>query len=238
MQVVLNDLFDYQNLKIYQYVEGFKFSLDSILLAEFVHITSKTKQILDLCSGNASVPMILSTKTKAIIDAFEIQKEIYELAINSIKYNKLDNQIKMYNASVKDMDEYINNKKYDIITCNPPYFKIDSNSNINNNQFEAIARHEITITLEEIFAIASRHLNDGGELYMVHRVQRLDEIMIFGNKYNINVKNIQLIKTKETGKPYIVLVRCVKNSKMGIKINDIKNIENLKTYKNIFREDL
>ena len=88
MQEVLNDLYDYENLKIYQFVEGFKFSLDSILLAEYVKVTSKTKCILDLCTGNASVPLILSTKTKAIIDAFEIQKEIASLATKSVNYNK------------------------------------------------------------------------------------------------------------------------------------------------------
>ena len=80
----LNDLFDYPNLKIYQYKKYFKFSLDSILLAEFVKINKITQNILDLCTGNAAVPLILSTKTKAHIDGFEIQKEIFELAKESI----------------------------------------------------------------------------------------------------------------------------------------------------------
>lgn len=86
MGIVKNDLFDYDNLKIYQDEEAFKFSLDSILLAEFVKITQKHKMILDLCTGNASVPLILSTKTKALIDAFEIQKDISDLAIKSVNY--------------------------------------------------------------------------------------------------------------------------------------------------------
>ncbi len=58
MKIVLNDLFDY-GLKIYQSVDGFKFSLDSILLSEYVKLTKNTKNILDLCTGNASVPLIL-----------------------------------------------------------------------------------------------------------------------------------------------------------------------------------
>lgn len=82
--IVLNDLFDYDNLKIYQIKGNFKFSLDSILLAEYVKITKNTKNILDLCSGNAAIPLILSTKTKAKITAFEIQEHIYELGINSM----------------------------------------------------------------------------------------------------------------------------------------------------------
>ena len=235
--IVLNDLFDY-DMKIYQIRGNFKFSLDSILLAEFVKITKNTKNILDLCSGNAPVPMILSTKTKALIDAFEIQKHIYNLGYNSIKYNNLEKQITLYNANILDIDNFINNKKYDIITCNPPYFKLENNNFLNDNNELAIARHEIKIDLESIFKIAANHLDDKGEFYLVHRVSRLDEIIIYANKYNLNVKNIEMIKTKENNKPYIVLVRCIKNSKLGVKLNNIKNIENRDSYKNMFEEEL
>jgi len=237
-EIVLNDLYDYPNLKIYQIIGNFKFSLDSILLAEYVKINKNTKNILDLCSGNAPIPMILTTKTDALIDAFEIQEHIYELAKKSIEYNHLNSQITMYNSDIKEIDNHINFKKYDIITCNPPYFKVEDKNYLNDDLKLAIARHEIKIDLETIFKIASSHLDDKGEFYLVHRVTRLDEIIIYANKYNLNVKNIELIKTKEDCKPYILLVRCIKNSKYGVKINNIKNIENQKTYQNMFQEDL
>lgn len=237
-EIVLNDLYDYPSLKIYQIRGNFKFSLDSILLAEYVKVTKNTKNILDLCTGNAPVPMILSTKTKALIDAFEIQEHIYMLGKKSIEYNKLENQITLYNSDIKDIDNYINSKKYDIITCNPPYFKVLDKNYLNDELKLAIARHEIKIDLETIFKIASSHLDDKGEFYLVHRVTRLDEIIIYANKYNLNVKNIELIKTKEENKPYIVLVRCIKNSRYGVKINNIKNIEKQKTYQNMFQEEL
>ena len=236
-QIVLNDLFDY-GLKIYQIPGCFKFSLDSILLAEYVKVTSKTKNILDLCTGNASIPMILSTKTNAYIDSFEIQEKIYNLANSSIKYNNLDKQIKVYNAPINKINDYLKGKKYDIITCNPPYFKANENSNVNISDELAIARHEIKTNLEEIVSIAATFLNDGGEFYIVHRASRLDEIIITASKHNLNVKNIELIKTKEDNKPYIILVRCIKNSKYGVKINNEKNIGELKTYKGLFKEDL
>lgn len=234
---VLNDLFDY-GLKIYQIPGNFKFSLDSILLAEYVKLNSKTKNILDLCSGNAPIPMILSTKTKAKITAFEIQKRIYVLAEESIKYNKLNDQITIYNEDVLNIDKVINNKKYDIITCNPPYFKKNTKEYMNDFSELAIARHEITIDLESIFKIVSSHLDDKGEFYMVHRLERLDEIIILGNIYKLNIKNVELIKTKMYNKPSIVLIRAVKNSKMGIKCNDVKCIEGMKTYQNMFKEEV
>jgi len=236
--VVLNDLFDYPKLKIYQIRGNFKFSLDSILLAEYVKITKNTKKILDLCTGNAPIPIILSTKTNAKIDAFEIQEHISNLANKSVKYNKLEDQITLYNVDAKEIDSFIGNKKYDIITCNPPYFKVDNSKFINECDELAIARHEIKLNLENVFKIASSHLDDKGEFYLVHRVSRLDEIIIYGNKYNLNVKNIQMIQTKQNNKPYIVLVRSVKNSKPGVKVSNIINIENMKTYQNMFEEDL
>ena len=88
---VINDLVNYKNLKIMQDKNYFNFSLDSILLPNFVNITPNTKKILDLCTGNAPIPLILSTRTKANIIGVELQKEIYKLAIESVKLNHSDN---------------------------------------------------------------------------------------------------------------------------------------------------
>ena len=235
--MIKNDLFDYLGLKIFQSVDAFKFSLDSILLAEYVRINKKTTSILDLCTGNCAIPLILSTKTDARMDAFEIQEDIYNLAVKSVEYNNLQDKITVYNDSITNIDSYLKHENYDIITCNPPYFKYTDGSIVNLKEAEAIARHEIYITLEEIFKIASSHLSDKGEFYLVHKSSRMDEIIIYANKYDLNVKNIQFIKTKENAMPSIVLVRCVKRSKLGVKINNVKNIQNLKTYQNMFKEE-
>ena len=113
-----NDLYDY-GYKIYQETEYFKFSIDSIILAEAVKLKNNYR-ILDMCTGNAPVPMILSTKNKNIsIDAVEIQEEIYELAKKSIHLNHLGDQITLHNTDIKAANfKY----KFDVITCNPPYF--------------------------------------------------------------------------------------------------------------------
>ena len=99
---VINYLLGYENLKIYQNTDMFNFSLDSVLLPNFVTINRKTKRILDIGSGNAVIPIILSTKTDALIDAVEIQKEVYKLGVKSIKLNKLEDRINIYNEDIKD----------------------------------------------------------------------------------------------------------------------------------------
>ena len=98
---VLHDLVGYKNLKIYQNTDWFLFSLDSVLLANFVTINKNVKNIIDLGCGNAPIPLILSTKTKAHIIGVEIQKDSYNLAKKSVVYNELDNQIELINIDMK-----------------------------------------------------------------------------------------------------------------------------------------
>ena len=122
MTSVRNDLFDYNGLKIYQYTDKFKFSLDSILLAEFVEIKQNMNTIVDFCTGNAPVPLILSTKTKAHLYGFEIQPIIYKLAKMSVLENRLEDQIHILNENMTDALEYLLPESVDAVTCNPPYF--------------------------------------------------------------------------------------------------------------------
>ena len=237
MATMLNDLYDYVPLKIYQDDNYFKFSLDSVLLAEYVTVNNKTKNIIELCSGNCAVSMILSTKTNANITAVEVQKEIYDLGKKSIEYNNLSDRISFVLSDIKDVKNYFPGNNINIIVCNPPYFKKVETSYVNDDEIKAIARHEMLTNLEEIIKISSNILQIDGELYLVHRSERIDEIINCCFKYNINVKNIQLISTKEGKEPTLVLVRCVKGSNPGVKVSPVLCIENKKTFKNIFRKE-
>ena len=232
MKIVKNDLFDYENRYIYQYDKGFKFSLDSILLAEFIKIPKKGI-MLDMCTGNAPVPLIVSTKCQNIIYAFEIQDIVADLARKSVEFNNLEEQIKIINDDINNISNYFDREFFDVISCNPPYFKANI-INYNENDILSIARHEITINLEQIFVIASKYLKQKGDLYLVHRSLRLDDIIYYGRINNIPVKEVQFITTKNGDNPQILLVRCSKNGKPGIKIRKEICIEDLKSYKNIF----
>ncbi|NMA50761.1 MAG: methyltransferase [Mollicutes bacterium] len=232
-----NDLFDYENRYIYQDGDFFKFSLDSILLAEYVDLPLDNKNIVDFCSGNMVVPLILSTYTNSKITGFEIQSEIYKLGLKSIKLNKLEKKLAIINDDVRNIKNYFSKGQIDTITCNPPYYKISNTNLINKNKILSIARHEIKINLEEIFKISSEMLQNKGVLYLVHKCDRLDEIIYYGFMYKLNIKKVTLIKTKQKLEPSLVLVKGIKNSKPGIKIQNIICIENLKSYKNIFRKE-
>ena len=151
---VINDLVYFDNLKIVQNKNYFNFSLDSILLPNFAQITENTKMIMDLCTGNAPIPLVLTTKTKAKIIGVELQNEIFELAKESIKLNKLEDQIELINENINKITSMYETDTFDLITCNPPYFKINEKTKKNDNKVKSIARHEIEIKLEDIIIIA------------------------------------------------------------------------------------
>ena len=230
---VINDLFDYKNLKIVQNEDYFKFSIDSILLAEYVKITKNDNKIIDLCSGNLPIPFILNYKYGKKIDAVEIQKEIYNYGLESLKINNKKDWINYYNEDVKNLVNILEKESYDVVACNPPYFK---DSIKNDNLIKSIARHEIKINLEDIIKIASYLLKNNKTFYMVHIPNRLDEIILLCNKYNMNIKEIVFVNNTNK-EPMLILIKAVKNSKIGMKLKYLNDANILKSYQNIFEGD-
>lgn len=233
---VINDLYDYENLKIIQDDEAFKFSLDSILLAEFVDNVDNSKTILDLCTGNGAIPFLLSYSHKNSIVGFEIQKEIYELAVEGNRINHLESQISFFNDSVINIKNYFPGNNFDIVVANPPYFKYKESSIINENESKAIARHEICLTLEQIFQIVKYALKENGVFYLVHLPERLEEILYYCEKYKIVAKKIQFVYTKSDNNATIVLLKCVANAKNALVVSPPLYLKSKESYKNIFRK--
>lgn len=217
---MLNDLLEYKDLKIYQDTDFFHFSLDSILLPNFVTLNPRCQSILDIGTGNAVIPLILTTKTKAKICGVEIQKTSYDLAEKSVKLNKLSNQISIVLDDIKHYAEIQESDIYDVITCNPPYFPISDCSRINSLNGKALARHELSLQLEDILKISRKLLKNNGIFAMVHRPDRLVEILLCMKNYNIEPKKIQLIYPKVGKEANILLIEGRKNGKPGLKILD------------------
>lgn len=215
---VLNDLLGYKNLKIYQNTQMFSFSLDSVLLANFVSINKKITKILDIGTGNAPIPIILSQRTSASIIGVEIQKDVYSLAIKSINYNKLDNQISIINADINEQYKLWGSEEFDIITCNPPFFKVTENVKLNESVYKRYARHEITLNLEQIFTVARKLLKNNGSINIVHRPERLVEILSIMKKKNIEPKRLRFIYPRINENANMVLIEGVKMGNSGLKI--------------------
>ena len=213
---VENYLLAHNNLKIIQRKDMFNFSLDTVLLANFCTINKNVKKIVDFGTNNAAIPLILSTRTNKDILGIEIQKEAVELAKKNITLNKLDNQIEIVHA---DINEYVKNaSKVGLVICNPPFFKVDEESNLNENEFLTIARHEIKIDLERIIKSASVILDNRGRFSMVHRPDRMIEILNLMQKYEIEPKRIRFVYPKVGRESHVLLVEGIYKGKKGFKI--------------------
>ena len=216
--IVKNRLLNFDAV-IYQDDDWFKFSLDSLLLVNFVTINLRCKKIMDFACGNAPIPMLLSYKTKAKIFGVELQKCIYNLGVRSVKENSMDEQIVLLNADVREIGDYFSSDSFDIVVCNPPYFKVNGNGDyLSENKIKRIARHEINLNLDDILIGARYLLKNGGVFAMVHRSERLIEIITKMRSYNIEPKKIQFVYAKASKNSEIVLIEGVKNGKGGIKV--------------------
>ncbi|MCI5835985.1 MAG: tRNA1(Val) (adenine(37)-N6)-methyltransferase [Firmicutes bacterium] len=212
---VKNYLLGYKNMYIMQDTEMFNFSLDSVLLANFVTINKSDKSILDIGTGNAPIPLILTNRTNAKITGVEIQKESYELALESVEINKLENQIKIINDDINNFYKNCESDSFDIITCNPPFFK---NVITNDSNYKLLARHEKTLNLEQILIIAKKLLKNNGVIALVNRPERMIDIITEMKNNNIEPKKIQLVYPFKGKNANILLIEGSKNGKPGLKI--------------------
>lgn len=213
-----NYLLGYKNLRVYQDSEMFNFSIDSVLLPNFVTLNKNIKNILDIGCGNLPISLILTTKTDAKIMAVEIQKDVYDIALKNLKLNKMEEKIELINDDINDLYKKISTESFDVIVSNPPFFKVNANSHFNKNDYKTIARHEINLNLDDIFKIAKKLLKNNGVIAIVHRPERLIDIINTMQKYNIMPKKIQFVYPKENKEANILLVEGTKNGKSGLKI--------------------
>ena len=207
-----------RGVKIIQSPDVFSFSLDAVLLAHFASIP-KRGTIVDFCSGNGAIALFMAPKTDADIIGIELQERLADMGQRSILLNRLEDQVTMKQLDIKNVLDELKSDSVDFITCNPPYFKEQPNSKKNPNPYYAIARHEIHLKLDDVFQSASKLLKMNGKIAMVHRPDRLMDILDSMRAHRIAPKRIQFIYPKEGKEANTILIEGIKDGKTdGLKI--------------------
>lgn len=214
----INRLLNIDDLKIFQNTDWFKFSLDSVLLADFVNLENKNIKVIDFCTGNAPIPLLLSRKIDNKIIGVELQKDIYDLGVKSVKINNLENKIELLNKDVKELPNLFESDSFDLITCNPPYFKVHEKSLFTKNDIKTRARHEIDLNINDVCKVAKKLLKNNGKIAIVHRTERLVDIILSMKNNNIEPKRIRFVYPKVNTESNIVLIEGSKNGNPGIKL--------------------
>lgn len=200
----LDDL-QLKNLYVIQKKKGFRFGIDAVLLANFAQV-KRGSSVIDLCSGTGIIPFIIAGKTEASsITGIEIQEEMVEMAKRSVQFNKLEHRINFINGDLRNLELLKKLPKADVVTVNPPY-KLANSGIVNPEDKMAIARHEICCTLEDVIIACRILLNDNKRMYMIHRPDRLADILTLMRKHKIEPKRIQMIHPNTKKAPNIVLV--------------------------------
>ncbi|MDA3128875.1 tRNA1(Val) (adenine(37)-N6)-methyltransferase [Aliibacillus thermotolerans] len=214
-----NERLDYvsDSLHIIQSNRVFAFSIDAVLLARFCSVPKTRGKIIDLCSGNGIIPLVLSTRSTVPMIGIEIQARLVDMAQRSIRYNRLENQITMMKKDVRDVLVSEVDGEAELVTCNPPYFKTARSKEWNDNPYLTIARHERNGTLDEIVQASARLVKEKGKVAMVLRPERLLELMDAYRKYHIEPKRLLFVHPKKQKNANIVLLEGIKHGKPGLK---------------------
>ena len=210
---VLEDLGN--GFKIIQDKTKFCYGTDAAVLADFAVAKPKEK-VLDLCSGTAIIPILLCKNTRCnYFTALEIQKEMCELAEESVRINHLEERLRILCGDLKEIKSFVSNGQFDVVTCNPPYM-LAGTGKLNETESVQIARHEIKCTLEDVIYAASFALKSGGRFYMVHRAERLVDVLTLMRLHRLEPKRMTFVQANPEKEPSLLLVEGQKDRNSGL----------------------
>ncbi|HJF87138.1 MAG TPA: tRNA1(Val) (adenine(37)-N6)-methyltransferase [Companilactobacillus farciminis] len=212
MSINSQDTIANSGIKINQDKELYSFNLDTILLYNFANPAKKGK-VVDLCAGNGAIGLSLASKTSAKIYLVEIQKQLADLAQQSITDNHLASQVTLINDDLKNVQQYIAHDTVDTIVCNPPYFKVTDQTAIKDNTVLAIARHELKADLKDILSAIKVLLKENSHAYLVYRPQRLSDLLVTMNEEKLQAKRLRFVRTTAKKDANLVLVDAIKTVK-------------------------
>jgi tRNA1(Val) A37 N6-methylase TrmN6 len=204
------------NLRIIQSEEVFSFSLDAILLARFCSMPPRGK-VLDLCTGNGVVPLLLTTRSKAAeIWGVEIQERLADMAKRNVQLNELEGRLHIIHGDLRTIHHSLGHGQFDLVTVNPPYLPVPAGEQ-NINEHVAAARHEIHCTLEDVIAASAKQARAGGKFAMVHRPARLVDILTAMRKYRLEPKRIRFVHARDGEEAMMVLIEGAKDGKAEVR---------------------
>lgn len=198
--------------RIIQDKKGFCFGLDAVLLSSFA-IVKEGERVLDLCTGSGVIPILLEAKTAGEhFTGIEIQGDVADMANRSVSLNNLEEKVDIVTGDLRNSEKIFGPQSFDVVTANPPYFVATGGLTSPNRQ-KAIARTEIECTLADVVYNAGRVTKSGGRFYMVHRAERLSEIMLLMGANDFAVRYVRFVYPELNKGANLILVEGVKDAR-------------------------
>ncbi len=216
----IDDL-QYKDLKIIQETDGFCFGIDSILLSDFAKNIKKNSKVADLGTGTGIIGLLLCKKTNlAEMTGIEIQEDVANMAERSIKLNNLEEKFRIINSNINEIfsKKLLEKNVFDVVVMNPPYKEVGTGE-INENEKKLISRHEIKANLSDFIKTASGLLKGKGELYIVHKPERMPDIIQKLRENKIEPKELRVVYSNKNSEASLILIKAVKGGKKFLKID-------------------
>ena len=205
----MNSLNSSNNLLIEQPIDGYRYSIEPFLIADFAKLYSEYR-LLDIGTGCGIIPLLITTQIelKEIV-GIEIQKSLYDFAVSNISNNDLSQKVRLIHGDFIKATINENNQPFDIIVSNPPYRKLNT-GRINPKHEKAIARHELSITLETLIKKAGKLLKHRGTFCMAYPPTRLNEVQEKLHSHKLFPSRIRFIHGSSDAEARIFLIEAVK----------------------------
>ncbi|MDR0297567.1 MAG: tRNA1(Val) (adenine(37)-N6)-methyltransferase [Streptococcaceae bacterium] len=201
-------------IEILQSREVFSFGLDAVLLAHFPRVP-KSGKIVDLCSGNGAVGLMLSALTTGKLALVELQPRLSEMAARSVSRNGLATRVTPLTLDLKDAPAVLGANSQDLVVCNPPYFKVENQSQLKQSEYHQLARHELTTDFETICKSAQTLLKGQGHFALIHRPARFFELTETLLAHHLVPKRIRFVYPKMGAAANLVLIDAIKDGHAG-----------------------
>jgi tRNA1Val (adenine37-N6)-methyltransferase len=198
------------NMKIIQAAQGYRFSLDAVLLAHFPEI-KRVKRVFDLGTGSGVIPLLLAIRAPDLrISGVEIQPAMVDRARRSINLNGLGDRIEIIQDDIKELEKSLPGGCAELVLSNPPFWR-KGEGHISINPEEAIARHELKLNLEELVEQGAHLLCPGGKMAIIQRAERLSEAMEIFRRHNLSIKRLRMVHSFSHRNAGLVLLEGHKN---------------------------
>ena len=205
------------SLKLIQDPGRFCFGMDAVLLSGFATV-KKGDLVTDLCTGTGIIPVLLTAKTGGRhFTGIEIQEEEASLAERNVRLNGLSDRVSIIRGDIRDPAVLPAAGSMDAVTCNPPYIALQKGIQ-NPDGPKAVARHELTCTMDDAVKAAARLLREGGRLSMVHRPGRLAELISCMRSHGLEPKRLKTVHAYADREAVLVLVEAAKSGGSFLKV--------------------
>ncbi|MBI5739985.1 MAG: tRNA1(Val) (adenine(37)-N6)-methyltransferase [Nitrospirae bacterium] len=207
-----------KDIKLFQAKDGYRFSIDALLLEYFISAKRLEKGI-ELGAGSGIISILLAKRLKhSGIIAVEIQKNLAERARRNVSLNDLEGRVEILEKDMKDLKKIFAANSFDFVFTNPPFRKTET-GRLSAYEERAVARHEIVITLPELVKTAARLLKHSGKFFMIYHPFRLAELISLLQKSRLEPKKIRFVHSKAGGEARMVLLEAVKGSGAWLKVS-------------------